>query len=473
MACRVRTSVLGIACGHAHHRSRLHWRHDYTDDLRLAHVLADDADSITAGPVQGAGPARDEQARPDPGHRRRPGRRGGHPAHAVAGPLPRRRHRRGAGHDRPQPAPLDRRPDRRHQELRPRRAGLGDPHRARRRRRGRARRGLGSAAPAALVGLDGQRRLDRPVAAQGDPVRGLRRTPTRGRLAVATPPSRAGTSAAGSTTSSSLSRRCWRTRAYGDFWSYMLLAEGAVDIAAEPELELYDMAALDVIVREAGGRFTSLDGTDGPLGGNALATNGHLHEAALSFLGSMPDDEDDPDVPRRGPGSVQRPPRPPGDRPSSTEPIRTPRTRPVRPPPDLTTVMSQEPATATQPPRGGDDADQRRAHTQAQPRRRDHQPRRHRARADRPARRAQRRRPRRQRRRRRASTASSASATSYAACTPTTPSSKPGRRDHDRRRRTCAGEDDLTDLMQMMTEHRIRHVPVVDRRTAHRHHQHR
>ena len=77
----------------------------------------------------------------------------------------------------------------------------------------------------------------------------------------------------------SLTRRCWRTRAYGDFWSYMLLAEGAVDLAAEPELELYDMAALDVIVREAGGRFTSLDGTDGPFGGNALASNGHLHEA--------------------------------------------------------------------------------------------------------------------------------------------------------------------------------------------------
>ena len=101
-----------------------------------------------------------------------------------------------------------------------------------------------------------------------------------------------------------LSRRCWRTRAYGDFWSYMLLAEGAVDIAAEPELELYDMAALDVIVREAGGRFTSLDGNDGPWGGNALATNRHLHEAALSFLGAMADDADDPDVLRRGPGSV-------------------------------------------------------------------------------------------------------------------------------------------------------------------------
>ena len=102
----------------------------------------------------------------------------------------------------------------------------------------------------------------------------------------------------------SLSRRCWRTRAYGDFWSYMLLAEGAVDIAAEPELALYDMAALDVIVREAGGRFTSLDGTDGPWGGNALATNGHLHDAALSFLGALADDDLDPDVPRRGPGSV-------------------------------------------------------------------------------------------------------------------------------------------------------------------------
>jgi histidinol-phosphatase len=102
----------------------------------------------------------------------------------------------------------------------------------------------------------------------------------------------------------SLMRRCWRTRAYGDFWSYMLLAEGAVDIAAEPELEVYDMAALDIIVREAGGRFTSLDGTDGPFGGNALASNGHLHDAALSFLGSLPDDDDDPDSRRTGPGSV-------------------------------------------------------------------------------------------------------------------------------------------------------------------------
>jgi histidinol-phosphatase len=100
-----------------------------------------------------------------------------------------------------------------------------------------------------------------------------------------------------------LSRRCWRTRAYGDFWSYMLVAEGAVDIATEPELHLHDMAALDVIVREAGGRFTSLDGKPGPLGGNALATNGRLHDQALAFLGAV-EDADDPDSRPRGPGSV-------------------------------------------------------------------------------------------------------------------------------------------------------------------------
>lgn len=77
----------------------------------------------------------------------------------------------------------------------------------------------------------------------------------------------------------------WRTRAYGDFWSYMLVAEGAVDVAAEPELALYDMAALVPIVQEAGGRFTGLDGTPGPHGGNALATNGLLHERVRALLG--------------------------------------------------------------------------------------------------------------------------------------------------------------------------------------------
>ncbi|WP_312397076.1 inositol monophosphatase family protein, partial [Kocuria sp.] len=78
----------------------------------------------------------------------------------------------------------------------------------------------------------------------------------------------------------------WRTRAYGDFWSYCLVAEGAVDIACEPELNLYDMAALVPIVTEAGGRFTSLKGQDGPFGANAIASNGVLHDAALNILGT-------------------------------------------------------------------------------------------------------------------------------------------------------------------------------------------
>ena len=82
-----------------------------------------------------------------------------------------------------------------------------------------------------------------------------------------------------------LQRRVWRTRAYGDFWSYVRVADGAVDVAAEPELELYDMAALVPIVTEAGGRFTSLAGIDGPLGGNAVATNGLLHDDVLAALG--------------------------------------------------------------------------------------------------------------------------------------------------------------------------------------------
>lgn len=81
-----------------------------------------------------------------------------------------------------------------------------------------------------------------------------------------------------------LMRSCWRTRAYGDFWSYVLLAEGGVDIACEPELELYDMAACSIVVTEAGGSFTDLDGRPGPLGAGAYATNGLLHEAVLTQL---------------------------------------------------------------------------------------------------------------------------------------------------------------------------------------------
>jgi histidinol-phosphatase len=81
-----------------------------------------------------------------------------------------------------------------------------------------------------------------------------------------------------------LTRQVWRTRAYGDMWSYMLLAEGHLDIAGEFDLQPYDIAALVPIVQEAGGRFTSVAGQDGPWHGSALATNGRLHAAVLTAL---------------------------------------------------------------------------------------------------------------------------------------------------------------------------------------------
>jgi histidinol-phosphatase len=78
--------------------------------------------------------------------------------------------------------------------------------------------------------------------------------------------------------------KVWRTRGIGDFWSHILVAEGAVDSAIEPSLALWDMAALDIIVREAGGRFTNTDGVDGPFGGSGVSSNGALHDAIIREL---------------------------------------------------------------------------------------------------------------------------------------------------------------------------------------------
>jgi histidinol-phosphatase len=83
-----------------------------------------------------------------------------------------------------------------------------------------------------------------------------------------------------------LMRSTWRNRAYGDFYGYMLVAEGAVDAMVEPELSLWDVAALMPIVSEAGGSFTDLSGQDGPGGGSAVASNGHLHSDLLLRLSS-------------------------------------------------------------------------------------------------------------------------------------------------------------------------------------------
>jgi len=82
----------------------------------------------------------------------------------------------------------------------------------------------------------------------------------------------------------SLLADAWRTRGIGDFWSHMLVAEGAVDVAVEPSLALWDMAALDIIVREAGGRFTNVAGSDGSLGGSGLSTNSAIHQKIVEKL---------------------------------------------------------------------------------------------------------------------------------------------------------------------------------------------
>ncbi|HEX5018513.1 MAG TPA: inositol monophosphatase family protein [Actinomycetes bacterium] len=82
-----------------------------------------------------------------------------------------------------------------------------------------------------------------------------------------------------------LLRSAWRSRAYGDFWSHMMVAEGIVDVAVEPQLFPWDMAALIPIIEEAGGVVTALDGTPPMIGGNALSSNGHLHGELLDLFG--------------------------------------------------------------------------------------------------------------------------------------------------------------------------------------------
>jgi histidinol-phosphatase len=78
---------------------------------------------------------------------------------------------------------------------------------------------------------------------------------------------------------------CWRSRNFGDFWAYMLVADGAVELALDPIVSLWDLAAVQLIVEEAGGRFTDLGGVRTPDGGDAIATNGLVHDAALAIIG--------------------------------------------------------------------------------------------------------------------------------------------------------------------------------------------
>lgn len=82
-----------------------------------------------------------------------------------------------------------------------------------------------------------------------------------------------------------LAQACWETRAFGDFWQYCLVAEGAIDVAVDAAANPWDLAALVPILTEAGGRLTDLSGVPTWSGGDGLATNGALHDAALAHIG--------------------------------------------------------------------------------------------------------------------------------------------------------------------------------------------
>ena len=81
-----------------------------------------------------------------------------------------------------------------------------------------------------------------------------------------------------------LVRAAWRDRGFGEFWGYMLVAEGAADAMLEIGPTVWDLAAPALIVREAGGRLTDFTGRDSYAGPQALASNGPLHPALLEIL---------------------------------------------------------------------------------------------------------------------------------------------------------------------------------------------
>jgi histidinol-phosphatase len=81
-----------------------------------------------------------------------------------------------------------------------------------------------------------------------------------------------------------LTEACWESRAFGDFWHHCLVAEGALDVAAEAIVNPWDVAAAQVLVTEAGGRFSDLSGKPRFDGGSALSTNGLLHDETLAIL---------------------------------------------------------------------------------------------------------------------------------------------------------------------------------------------
>ena len=81
-----------------------------------------------------------------------------------------------------------------------------------------------------------------------------------------------------------LIQRAGRSRGFGDFWQHTLVAEGTGEVAVDPRVAPWDIAALQVIVEEAGGMATTLDGRRSIYGGSLVTSNGVLHQEALAVL---------------------------------------------------------------------------------------------------------------------------------------------------------------------------------------------
>ncbi len=81
-----------------------------------------------------------------------------------------------------------------------------------------------------------------------------------------------------------LSDGTYLQRGLCDAYAHMLIASGRAELMIEPRLKLWDMAAPSLIVQEAGGCFTDLDGQHGPWGIGAVASNGRVHEEAISLI---------------------------------------------------------------------------------------------------------------------------------------------------------------------------------------------
>ncbi|MDX6486125.1 MAG: histidinol-phosphatase [Gaiellaceae bacterium] len=84
-----------------------------------------------------------------------------------------------------------------------------------------------------------------------------------------------------------IARRAWHMQPFSDFWAHVLVAEGALEVAFEHELNIWDNAALQVIVEEAGGRFTDVGGASRIDGGSGVSTNGLLHDEVLALLSAV------------------------------------------------------------------------------------------------------------------------------------------------------------------------------------------